>query len=170
MTEALELLIEERFVDSIDGAVLEYEDIYTLSDPYTMIPTLEGNCYAWENDFIEGILLAMATDRLSQFSTTELEAWRYFVNFQNYHTHSPLDSDANGTAVGCTIPDSLNRSYVVAEDGTITTTRCQEPSYGVPNEDVWASLDRAMMSLYNCEEIDDCNANDTMEQTVPCVI
>jgi len=110
----------------------------------------------------------MSTDKLIQFTETELEIWKYFVNFQDLHTHSALTSDSNSNIAGCTIPDSMNISYVVLESGEIISTKCQQPEYNVRNETAWKSLDEALMSIYNCEPINDCNVSTEMQPVETC--
>lgn len=169
-------MIENTQIDSEDAAFIEFKNVYKERIPYQEIPMLDGPCYRWEDAFIDSILIAMTTDRLVQMSNDELEAWRYFVNFQNYHSTSARETDANGTAVGCTIPDSLSESFVVAGNGTIMNgidglkELCQNPSYEVEGEQIWKSLDKAMMSLYNCEEINSCTNSDIPEDVSPCII
>lgn len=155
---------------SLDAAAIEMKDIYGQRFPYIKILKIYGICYRWSSIFINGVLLAFATDRLDQMSEEELKAWYSFVMFQDYHSHSPLDTDCNTVAVGCTVPDSEFRSYVVCESGKITDVECQYPRYDVMDEEVWASLDRAMMDLYNCIEIDDCGIDDMYNETIPCPI
>lgn len=164
---------------SLDGALVELSGNYKDSAIYTVIPMIDGLCYQWNTIFIDDCLTAMATDRLNQFDSNELDAWYNFVNFQDYHTTSALTTDANGTAIGATNPNEENESYTVGENGLIydgiqnspgAKEFAQPPSYEVQNEDVWRSLDLAFMSLYNCEEINDCSNNDEYEETVPCLI
>lgn len=161
-------------VDTIDAAVNDFGRIYENVTPFEVIPTLGGLCYKWSDEFIYNCLLAMATDKLTQFSEEELQAWYSFVNFENYHSTSARDTDANGTAIGCTIPNTLNESYVVAGDGTILNglnnnkkELCQPPSYEIESEAAWKSLDEAFMSIYNCQEINNCNIDDTVD-IQPC--
>ena len=176
MTDAIEALIIERGIDTIDAAQLELRSTHKEREPYLMIPTLAGNCYLWDPIFIDNILLAYATDKLTQFSEGELLAFRQFINFQDYHSTSALITDANNEAIGCTNPTAVSRSFVVALDGLPfkdmhgKKVACQNPSYEVINEEAWKSLDEAMMALYNCEEINDCNRDDDYEQVVPCTI
>jgi len=162
--------MERLGLTSVDSYVRELKVVFQERIPYIQIPKIDGPCYKWNDEFIDNIMLAMATDRLDQMSEDELIAWRYFVNFQNYHTHSALDTDANGTSIGCTIPDSQNRSFVVAFDGTITTTRCQNPGYEIEGETIWKSLDKALMSTYNCEQIDSCIDDNQLIDVAPCSI
>ncbi len=160
--------IEERGYASIDSAMVEYKEVFKERSPYVAIPMLDGMCYRWSDEFIDGIKLAMSTDRLTQFSNDELKAWRYFVNFENYHTNSARSTDANGTAIGCTNPDANNASYVVAGDGSKTNQLCQNPGYEIEGEQIWKSLDQAMMSLYNCEEINPCTNSMNPEEIDSC--
>lgn len=166
----LEILKITDDFESIDAAGIEFKDTLGQDIPYTKILKTYGVCYQWSDGFINNMLLAFATDRLDQFAEDELDAWYSFVSFEDYHSHSALDTDCNTLAVGCTIPDELFRSFVVCESGNITTTKCQDPRYDVQNEQIWASLDRAFMDLYNCIEIDDCGIDDTYGQNVPCPI
>lgn len=169
--EELDLLLDtDQDEMSLDSAVKEMKDTYGQEDPFVAIKKIDGICYKWSDSFIEGVLLAYGTDNLEHFSEEELKAWYNFIMFQDYNSHSPLDTDCNTLAVGCTIPNELFKSYAVCEDGTITTVECQLPSNIVQNEDIWYSLDKAMIALYNCESIDDCGIDDTIEQTVPCTI
>lgn len=170
LPDSLVEYIEELGITTIDGVFIEFKDMYKERIPYVEIPMLDGSCYQWSDIFIEGCLIAMSTDRLVQFSSDELEAWRYFVSFENYHSTSARDTDANGTAIGCTIPDSNNKSYVVAGDGTITNQYCQIPGYEIEGEQIWKSLDNAFMALYNCEEINSCTNSDIPEDIAPCTI
>ena len=171
MADELDLLLDsEQNPHTLNSAVLEMKDLFGEGTPYVKILKTYGICYKWDDAFIDGILLAFATDNIEQFSEEELIAWYSFIMFQDFHSHSALDTDCNTLAVGCTLPDEFFKSYVVCESGTITTTECQSPTYDVQDEQVWASLDRAMMALYNCQPIDDCNINDDYEETVPCAI
>jgi len=154
--------------ESITAAMIEMQDIYGQRLPYAKILKTYGICYRWSKIFIDGVLLAMSTDRLDQFSEDELKAWYSFVMFQDYHSHSALDTDCNTVAVGCTIPNSEFKSFVVCEDGTITTTECQYPRYDVMSEEIWKSLDRALLAVYNCEPIDDCGISDEWFQKYLC--
>ena len=52
-------------------------------------------------------------------------------------------------AIGCTIPDDDKNSYIVTNDG-ITDKLCSPPIYGVPQAVIYASLDKALVSIYNC--------------------
>ncbi len=170
-------LIEERGIMTIDAAMIEFISLYPKTEPYETIPTLTGPCYAWSTEFIDKCLLAMSVDRTIQFSSDEQEAWNFFVNFENYHSHSARLNDANGTAIGCTNPDNMNKSYVVAgnylpNDGLDgrPLELCQPPGYEVESEQIWKSLDKVFMDLYNCNEIDNCNRDDTYEDISPCPI
>ncbi len=171
MTDEEIIVLEERGIETIDAAMLEFDDTYREGEPYVLIPTLAGNCYYWNPLFIDAILVAYATDSLIQFSEDELRAFRNFINFENYHSTSARETDANGLAGGCTIPDKDNNSYVTTcENGVFLNVngekvKCQPPSYEVINEDVWKSLDEAMIAMYNCEEINDCNKDDSY---APC--
>ncbi len=160
--------IEERGYASIDSAFLEYKETFKERTPYVAIPMLDKMCYRWSEEFIDGIKIAMATDRLVQFSNDELKAWRYFINFENYHTSSARSTDANGTAIGCTNPNSSNASHVVAGDGSKTNELCQNPGYEIEGEQIWKSLDQALMSLYNCEIINPCTNNMIPEELDSC--
>ena len=169
--------INEKGIWTIDGAFEEFKELYKERIPYIEIPMLDGQCYRWSNTFIDNCLLAMATDRMVQFSTDELEAWRYFVNFENYHSTSARETDANGTAIGCTIPNHNNKSYVVAGDYAILNGLdgkieevCQQPGYEIEGEQIWHSLDKAFMSLYNCEPINQCTNSDIPETVTSCTI
>lgn len=171
MADELNVLLDSDLdTESLNSALNELQGIFEDNFPYEAIRKTYGICYKWSDLFIERMLKAFATDNLEQFSEEEIKAWYQFVMFQNYHSHSALESDGNGTAVGCTIPNSDFKSFVVLEDGTITTTECQEPRYDVQDAHIWASLDRAMIALYNCEPIDSCNIDDNVVQTVPCSI
>ena len=164
------LLDEECNPQSINSAINEMQDLYGEEVPYTKILKTYGICYQWQEAFIAALLDAFATDNLEQFSEDELESWYSFVMFQDFHSHSALDSDCNTVAIGCTIPDDEFKSYVVCSSGKITDVLCQPPTYDVEEEQVWKSLDRAMMALYNCQLIDDCSTDDQVEETVPCTI
>ena len=72
--------------------------------------------------------------------------------------------------------NDLNESFVVAGDGVVldgTNGRgkefCQPPGYEVELEQIWKSLDKAFMALFYCEEINNCNNDDSMAQR-PCPI
>ncbi len=160
--------IEERGHASIDAAFLEHKETFKERTPYVAIPMLDEMCYRWADEFIDGIKIAMATDRLVQFSNDELKAWRYFVNFQNYHTHSARSTDANGTAIGCTNPGVQNASFVVGGNGLPVQQLCQNPGYEIEGEQIWKSLDTALMSLYNCEEINPCTNDLIPQEPVEC--
>jgi len=163
-------VIEFADRESIDDAYAEFGYVYQERLPYVLIPTLNGNCYRWNEIFIFGVRMAMSTDKLIQFTTDELEAWWNFVNFQNYHTHSALTTDCNGFSVGCTIPDEYNKSYSVCKDGKISDIECQDPTFEVLNEDIWKSLDKLLMDLYNCNEVDDCDRTKELLDVSPCLI
>jgi hypothetical protein len=170
-------LINESGIWTIDGAFLEFKEIYEERIPYKEVPMLDGPCYKWDETFINYCLLAMSTDRMVQFSTDELTVWRYFVNFQNYHSTSARETNAYGTAIGCTNPNSKNESFVVAGDGTILDGTngkrrelCQPPGYEIEGEQIWSSLDKVFMAIYNCQEINQCTNNDIIEDVSPCNI
>jgi hypothetical protein len=169
--------INELGIMTTDGAFVEFKHVYIERIPFVEIPMLDGPCYRWTQQFIDFCLLAMSTDRMLQFSTDELEAWRYFVNFENYHSTSARESDANGTAIGCTIPDSESKSFVVAGNGRILNGKdgeveelCQPPGYEIEGEQIWHSLDKAFMALYNCQLINQCTNSDVIEDVSPCTI
>ena len=168
--------LRSRGICTIDAAMIEMRDTYNERIPYVRIPTLAGNCYHWDPFFIDNILVAYATDSLIQFSVDELEAFRHFINFEDYHSTSARVTDANGTAGGCTIPDGHNNSYVTTcQNGVFIDlnggkTKCQPPSYEVLSEDIWKSLDSAMMALYNCQPIDDCDKDDNYFSPEACKI
>ncbi len=177
MTDEVIAVIDELGRATLDAAVIEFRDTANVSEPYVSVPLLDGPCYVWDPLFIDDILLAMATDKLDQFSEDELEVWRYFINFQNYHSTSAKTTDCNGLAVGCTIPNEFNESFVVCAtldpmDGENGRPRqlCQPPGYEVEGENIWKSLDNAMIALYNCEPIDTCNRDDDYEDIAPCSI
>lgn len=155
-------------LSSLDDALVEMKDVYKERLPYTVIPTLNGNCFRWSDIFIYSCLLAMSTDALVQFTDEELNAWWSFVGFENYHTHSALTTDANGTAIGCTNPTEDYPSFVVAKNDRITEVSCQNPVFDVINEDAWKSLDQAFVDLYNCKEIDDCDRIAEMYDASDC--
>jgi len=162
------LLDSDCDTQSLNSAINELQDLYGEEAPYIKILKTYGICYQWQPTFIEAVLDAFATDNLEQFSEDELASWYSFVMFQDFHSHSALDTDCNTVAVGCTIPNEEFKSFVVCETGKITETECQLPSYDVEDEQIWKSLDRAMMALYNCNEIDDCSTDDEVSETVPC--
>ncbi len=173
VAENQELLVLSGFknldISSTDNALVEMTNTYKERLPYTVVPTLNGNCYAWTDIFIYSCLLAMATDALVQFTDDELNAWWSFVNFQDYHTHSATTDDVNGLAIGCTNPDVYNNSYVVAKnDIKIEGLFCQKPIFEVQNEQAWKSLDKAFMDLYECREIDDCKRIKGMYNASDC--
>ncbi len=161
-------LINERGIMTIDGAMIEFKDVFKEREPYIAVQTLAGLCYKWDETYINLLQVAMSTDSMENMTEDEKRAWYYFVNFQNYHSHSALVSDCNGTAIGCTIPDENNISYVVCANGDACTTRCQPPGYEVEGEDIWHSLDKVFMDLYNCIEIDDCERGENIEDIAPC--
>ena len=170
-------MIDARGIWTIDGAFLEFKSVYKERIPFQEIPMLDGPCFRWTDEFINNCLLAMGTDRMTQFSIDELEAWRYFVNFQNYHSTSARETDAHGTAIGCTNPNSDSKSFVVASDGTILDGSnggleelCQPAGYEIEGELIWSSLDKAFMSLYNCQPINQCRNEDVLEDVSPCLI
>ena len=166
------LIVDILEVDprSIDGAVKELQSTYQQRLPYTTIPTLRGNCFKWSDTFIFSIQLAMSTDALVQFTPEEADAWWTFVRFQDLHSTSASTANVRGKAIGCTIPDDYNNSYVVEKSGEVSTELCERPSFGVINEQAWKSLDSALMALYNCEEIDDCNKVKELQDVAPCVL
>ena len=164
------LLDSNQDRSSINSAVNELQDTYQQTMPFTEIQKINGKCFLWSDLFIENVLFAFATDNLEQFSEEEKKAWFNFVAFQDYNSHSPLSTDCYTTAIGCTNPDERNNSFVVCSNGKPTTTKCQLPIGGVRREEIWASLDKAMMALYNCKEINKCGTDDTVEQLVPCPI
>ncbi len=164
-------------LNSIDSAEVEFKNVYKERAPYKETPMLDGQCYKWHNIFIHGLQIAMTTDRLDHLTKDELEAWRYFVNFENYHSTSARENDANGTAIGCTVPNHNNESFVVAGDYAILDGKdgrkeelCQPPGYEIEGEQIWKSLDKVFMALYNCEEINDCTNSYIPEDVAPCVI
>jgi len=169
--------IDELGIWTVDGAFLEFSLLYQERTPYAEVPMLDGPCYRWGEPFINACLMAMATDRMIQMSTEEQAAWRYFVNFENYHSTSAKELNANGTAIGCTNPNTMNKSYVVAGDGQIldgtngnVEELCQTPGYEIEGEQIWKSLDSAFMSLYNCQEINRCSNSDVITDVSPCKI
>ena len=168
--EALVNKIYEFGLETIDGAVTEFKYTYKERTPFVTVPLITGPCTIWNPDFITLVQLAMSTDKLIDMNTDELDIWYNFVNFEDYHSTSAREEDANGTAVGCTIPDANNHSFVVGKDNVVTTELCQPPSYEVQNEVLWKSLDRVLMSIYECSDIEDCGRNDTMEDISPCPV
>jgi len=168
------LKLEEYGVTTIDAAFLEMVNQYPQVQPYEKIPLLDGPCFKWSDSFIDKCLLAMATDKMTQFDAQELIIWQFFVNFENYHSHSAKDTDANGAPVGCTNPNELFESFVVGQHGLILDGKdggplqyCQPPGYEVESEEIWSSLDKAFMSLYNCQPVNDCLVDDGMQEQ-PC--
>ncbi len=167
----------QRGAHTIDGAVIEFKDTYKERVPYTTIPTLDGNCFQWDTVFISNVLVAMSTDSMIQFTDDELTTWQYFVNFQNYHSTSALELDCNGTAIGCTVPNEFNESYVVCGNGNPMNgldgnpkKLCQPPGYEIEGEQIWKSLDKIMMALYNCHLPDDCNRDTGILNIRPCTL
>ena len=161
---------------SIDSATIEFKSTFQERTPYISIQTLTGPCFKWEEEFIANILIAMSTDAMIQFTEEEVRSWNFFVNFQNYHTTSALDTSGNGLAIGCTIPDAFNKSFVVIESGVILNglngqalELCQPPGYEIEGELVWRSLDNVLMSLLNCTTPDDCNRSLDIEYLYKCI-
>ena len=170
-------MINNLGIYTTDGVYTEFKEIYNERIPFSEIPMLDGPCYRWEESFIDYCLLAMSTDRMIQFSSDEIEAWRYFVNFENYHSTSARETDANGTAIGCTVPNSQNKSFVVGKDGVIFNGEngtieelCQPPGYEIEGEQIWHSLDQVFMAIYNCKQINSCTNSDVTDDVSPCII
>ncbi len=167
--------INQAGVMTIDAALIEFREVYDVRIPYISVPTLTGPCFKWDPIFIENVLIAMSTDSMVQFNSDEVDAFRMFVNFQNYHSHSALESDANGSAAGCTVPNEKNQSFVVAQDGQIMDGTngmleilCQQPGFEVEGEIIWKSLDLLLMDLYNCTLPDMCNRGLSIFDSHPC--
>ena len=152
----------------IDAALEEMRDTFKERLPYVMVPTLGGNCYKWSPEFIYGVMVAFSTDALIQFTSEELAAFWHIVNFEEYHSHSAVQSNCNGLAIGCTVPDEFNRSYTVCKTGDITDKLCNDPLFNVINEEAWKSFDNLLMDLYWCRPIDDCGRNDGIFDIEPC--
>ena len=133
---------------STDLSALELQDIYKERFPYTGTKTIVGDRFIWDENFINKVLYAMSTDDLSDFSQTELDVWYGFVSFEDYHSNLANDT-VDKNAIGCTIPDDDGNSYIVTNDG-ITDKLCSPPIYGVPQAVIYASLDKALVSIYNC--------------------
>ncbi len=170
LTEEQKEEIQVLGIYSIDAAALEFRSEFKQGEAYQMIPMLPGMCYRWRDQFIFNCLLAMSTDTMVQFTPLELEAWRFFVNFENYHSHSALDTDCHGLAIGCTNPDPVNKSFVVCGEGTITETPCQNPGFEIEGEEIWKSLDSYFMALYNCTPPNMCTSEYDWEDISPCTI
>ena len=138
---------------STDLAIIELQDVYKERFPYTETKTIVGDRFIWDENFINKILYAMSTDDLSDFSQTELEVWYGLVSFENYHSNLANDL-VDDKAIGCTIPNEDGISYIVTNDG-ITDKLCANPIYGVPQAVIYASLDKALVSIYNCIDYND---------------
>ncbi len=165
------IYVESNYApDSINKAFEEFADVYKERLPYVRVPTLNGNCYSWSEIFIYNCQMAMSTDKLVQFTDDEADAWWNFVSFENYHSTSANLNHCNGLAIGCTIPDAENKSFVVCEAKGTTTELCEKPTFEVLNEEIWKSLDKVFMDIYNCIEVDDCDRTKTLLDISPCSI
>ena len=166
-------LIDDRGDETLDASLIELRRDYDAGVPYVAIPKINGICFAWTPQFINGILIAMATDALKQFTTEEQKAWYQFVAFQDFHSTSTNDVDEKGISVGATNPDQYGNSYVVMSDANdnegrmispegwrktiISDNRALTPEGGIMKEVTWASLDRLLMDLLNCRYTENCD-------------
>lgn len=121
--------------------------------PYYYLDTIDGQCLVWDEDFINKILVVMATGSLEDLSAIEKQVWYQFVEFQDAMSHS-ADSSVFG-AIGCTVPNELGQSFVVTNSG-VTSTLCQAPESSIQKERQSKSLDDYLMSLLNCETPNEC--------------
>jgi len=165
-TEYVDTELETR---SINAATREFQSIYKEGVPYQKIPTINGYCYRWDEDFIESIQYAMSTDSMAHFSEEESIAWWNFVNYQNHYSTAAKVGDCNNNEIGATNYDENMKSYVVCKNG-ITTIIAQPPLNDMLIVDAWKSLDKAMMNILNCIPVDNCDKDVTIIDIAPCPI
>lgn len=154
-----ETACDPAVVGSINESVIEMKDIYQERLPYTEAILLSGTCYVWGEAFIANCITAMSTDNLSGMTEEEQAVFFNYILWSNNHTHS-ADSELEATAVGCTIPDELNNSYIVLEDGTITAVLCEDPLNDVAKEDLYKSLDNVFINILNCLPYNTCASDE----------
>ncbi|NOQ31120.1 MAG: hypothetical protein GQ570_08370 [Helicobacteraceae bacterium] len=135
------------------------KEIFQERLPYTTVLLLDGNCYVWGDAFISNIITAMSTDNLTGMTAEERRTWYTYVDWTNHDTHS-ADLLLEPDAVGCTVPDGSGNSYAVLQDGTITTTLCNDPLYDIPKADLYKSLDTVLMNILNCLPYNQCGADE----------
>lgn len=121
--------------------------------------------YNWSPDFIDRLLYVLSTDDDSILNKYGKYEFDNLILFEDNHTHS---ATLDGNNIGCTIPvNSL--SYVVDNTG-ITFELCNEPLYDSENEALYASLDKALMDIYNCIDKDTQKVlYEGLEDVSPCL-
>lgn len=142
--------------NNIGATSLEMLSLYQEAFPYSYISTITGDCLQWNEDFILKCQDAMSTDSLVTFSDIEEQTWLEFVSFEDLKSSS-ADTDLGVVgAIGCTIPDSLGRSFVVTANGIRYDVECLDPQNSISKERQSYSLDQVFMDIYNCLDYNDC--------------
>ena len=154
--------------NNIGANAQEMVAMYREELPFNYIDTIEGKCLLWDEDFINKVLVAMATGSLTNFSDIEKQVWFAFVEFEDGKSNSAPDTYIG--AIGCTVPDSNGNSYIVTDSG-VTTDLCEKPLSVVQKERQSKSLDEYLMDLYNCAIPNDCGIiTGDMQDISPCSI
>jgi len=98
---------------SIDGALIEQKTIYQERLPYTINEVVGGLCLTWNEMFLALCRYAMSTDCLDSMTSQEREIWRYFVEFEDAHSHSAMTDQCEGKADGVTDPREIEIDSII---------------------------------------------------------
>lgn len=154
--------------NNISANAQELLIIYKEEFPYYFLDTIDGQCIIWDEDFINKLLVAMATGSLGDLSEIEKQVWYNFVEFQDAKTHSAPTTYIG--AIGCTIPDESGNSYIVTAGG-VTTELCLPPEASVPKERQSKSLDDYLIALLTCGVPNECGLiSGDVTDIAPCPI
>lgn len=69
--------------NNIGANTQEMLTLYKEEFPYSFIDTIDGQCILWNQDFIDKLIVSMATGSLQDLSDIEKQVWYAFVEFQD---------------------------------------------------------------------------------------
>lgn len=155
-------------IDSVKNTINELKSLYNASLPYIEIKLLEGTCYIWSEKFLDKCEYSMSTNIISHMFTTEQKIWNEYILWSDNASSSANNSTTN--AIGCTILNEQNKSFVVLNDGTITAIECSLGLENIINEDLYKSLDIIFVAKTKCEKYNICaDLNNKLYSVTNCL-
>lgn len=135
----------------LNVSTYEMQETYKEREPYSIAKTLVGDRYIWTESFINKVLYSLSTDDLANMNPSEYKVMMGFIAFQDRHSTVNNTTQINSGAIGCTNKDENGISYAVYVD-SISTEQCLEPTFDVPRDSVYKSLDRVLLYILDCED------------------
>lgn len=153
---------------SPDRTIPAMKNLFEERLPYLTADVMGGNTYIWYDTFITLCQEAFSTENTQDMSGEELREFNRYIDYMVATAHTV---PTGVTGVGCTNPNDDGDSFVVLEDGTITTTKCDEPTNNAPQPEVSLSLDTIFCNIIKCLPYNDGGIKEgDLVDEAPCPI